>query len=147
MNALVKRWNEFLTPKRAHLMNDVGLLILRVSTGLMMALAHGAGKIQRLLAGGELQFADPIGIGVGPSLLLAGTAEFFCALALVLGLMTRLVTIPLIVTMAVAAFVVHANDPFQKQEFALLYLVPFLTLLLTGPGRFSIDEALKRRIH
>jgi putative oxidoreductase len=69
-------------------------------------------------------------------------AEFFCALALALGLLTRAAVIPLIVTMLTAAFVILGDDPFGKKELALLYLVPFVTILIVGPGRFSLDRLL-----
>ena len=46
--------------------------------------------------------------------------------------------------MLVAAFIVHGEDPFQKKEFALLYAVPFLMLIFTGAGAFSVDARLKR---
>ena len=59
----------------------LGLLIIRMGVGLMMAFSHGLGKVQQLLAGGDIKWADPIGIGMGPSLFLAGTTEFFCSLA------------------------------------------------------------------
>jgi putative oxidoreductase len=47
--------------------------------------------------------------------------------------------------MLVAAFVVHGDDPWSKKELALLYAIPFLTLGLTGPGRFSIDAWWQKR--
>jgi putative oxidoreductase len=72
-------------------------------------------------------------------------AEVFCSIAIILGLATRLVAIPLIITMSVAVFIIHADDPWQKKEFALLYLVPFLTLVFTGAGRFSLDAVIKKR--
>ena len=46
---------------------------------------------------------------------------------------------PLMITMVVAAFVVHGADPFGKKELALLYGAGALTLMLTGAGRLSID--------
>jgi putative oxidoreductase len=48
--------------------------------------------------------------------------------------------------MLVAAFIVHGDDPFQKKELALLFLTPFLALLLAGPGRFSLDAVIGRRL-
>jgi putative oxidoreductase len=42
--------------------------------------------------------------------------------------------------MCVAAFVIHGSDPFSGKELALMYLVPFLTLVFTGAGRFSLDQ-------
>jgi putative oxidoreductase len=123
---------------------DIGLLILRVSFGGMMLVAHGWGK---LVGFAELsqKFPDPIGVGSTLSLSLAVGAEVFCALAIVLGLFTRLAAIPLIVTMLVAAFVIHADDPWAKKEFALLYLLPFLSLVFTGAGKYSLDAFLAKR--
>lgn len=134
-----------LGPLSAGRARDVGLALLRIGAGLMMAFSHGLPKVQKLLADGEVRFADPLGIGAAPSLLLAGGAEFVCALAIAAGLLTRVMTLPLAFTMAVAAFIVHADDPFKKQEFALLYLVVFVVLFFTGPGRYSVDAWLSRR--
>ena len=119
--------------------SDLGLLVLRVSIGLMMAFSHGLGKVEKFFAGGEIKFPDPIGIGSSASLFLAGFTEFFLSLLLVVGLATRIVTIPLAITMLVAAFIIHGADPFAKKEFALLYLVPYITLFFTGPGKYSLD--------
>jgi len=123
---------------------DLGLLVLRLSAGLMMLGAHGWGKLSKY---GELLevFPDPIGLGSTVSLTLTVFAEFFCALAIALGLLTRLAAVPLVVTMLVAVLVVHADDPFRKQEFALLYLLPFLTLIMTGAGRYSLDAFIADR--
>ena len=106
-----------------------------------MAYSHGWGKLQGVLSG-DLSFADPIGIGEMPSLILAIFAEFVCGVLVALGLFTRAALIPLIITMAVAVLVVHGDDPFQKKEFALLYLVPFITLFFSGAGRFSVDRMI-----
>jgi putative oxidoreductase len=59
---------------------------------------------------------------------------------LILGLATRLAIIPLIILMIVAVFIVHGNDGFEKQEIGLLFLVAYLFLLVTGPGKYSIDR-------
>lgn len=145
MNSLNDRYARFMTPEREALLRDAGLLLLRLGIGLLMAFSHGLGKVQKFLAGGPYQWADPIGLGPGVSLFLAGGAEFFCALAIAVGLATRLAALPLAFTMAVAAFVVHAQDPFAKKEFALLFLIPTLALVLTGPGRFSLDALIAGR--
>lgn len=126
-------------------MVSMGLLFLRVMVGVFM-MTHGFGKLKMLMGPGEIQFADPIGIGVELSLVLAVFAEFFCSILLILGLGTRLATIPLMITMLVAGFVVHRADPFQVKEFALLYGVVFTALFITGPGRFSFDYWLSKII-
>lgn len=116
---------------------DIGLLILRLGAGGML-MTHGWGKLQQLISG-NMAFADPIGIGEAPSLILAVLAEFFCALLVVLGVKTRWVAIPPAITMLVAAVVVHGSDPFGKKELALLFLTCFLALAFTGGGSLSVD--------
>lgn len=120
---------------------DIGLLLMRVSLGAMMLFSHGLGKIDRLSAD-PIQFADPIGVGPAASLWLAVFAEVVCAVLVAVGALTRFAAVPLLITMLVAAFIVHGDDPFKKQEFALLYAVPFLALIFTGPGRLSVDHFL-----
>lgn len=119
---------------------DLSLLIFRAGVGIMM-LTHGYPKFQRLKAG-EFRFGDPLGLGVEASLILAVLAEFLCAILLVIGLTTRYALVPLIIMMAVAAFVVHGDDPFGTQEKSALYLLSFAVLMITGPGKHSLDKRL-----
>ena len=122
--------------------NDIGLLILRLGIGGFILTTHGWGK---LVGFNELaaRFPDPIGLGPTASLALAVFAEALCGLLLVLGLGTRFAAVPLLVTMLVAAFVVHAGDPWAKKELALLYAIPFLTLIFTGGGRFALERVIR----
>jgi putative oxidoreductase len=118
---------------------DIGIFILRVTAGCMMLFAHGWGKLSNY--GARLDtFGDPLGFGPAVTLTLAVFAEFFCSIAVALGLLTRLSVIPLIITMMTAAFIVHADDPFGKQEFPILYLLIFLTIFIVGPGKYSLDH-------
>ncbi len=119
---------------------DIALLLLRLCFGGLMFINHGIPKVARLSAAGGIKFADPLGLGAEISLWLALFAELGCAALVVLGLFTRLATVPLIITMAVAAFIVHGDDPFKEMEGALLFLIPYIALLLMGPGYYSADE-------
>ncbi|WP_069659888.1 DoxX family protein [Arcticibacter eurypsychrophilus] len=120
---------------------DFGLLLLRLTSGGSL-LSHGWTKLQKALQG-VTEFADPIGIGPEISLYLAIFAEFFCALLIIIGFAHRLALIPLIITMLVAFFVVHATDPFGTKELAFLFLSIFVTLFFTGPGKYAIDRLFK----
>jgi len=117
---------------------DLVLLLWRLTFGGLMLLNHGWGKVERALSGSG-RFPDPLGLGSELSLWLTAFAEGVCALLIVLGLFTRLATVPLIFAMGVAAFVVHGDDPFKDKELALIYLVAFVSLLLTGPGSYALD--------
>lgn len=124
---------------------SIGLLLLRVIVGVFM-MTHGFGKLKMLLGPGEIQFADPIGIGLELSLILAVFAEFFCSILLILGLGTRLAAFPLWFTMFVAGVIVHAADPFGVKEMAFLYGTIYTVILFTGPGKFSIDRLIENRL-
>ncbi|HSL88010.1 MAG TPA: DoxX family protein [Ignavibacteriaceae bacterium] len=124
-------------------MNDFAIFLLRVTSGAFMLFAHGLPKLNRLFSGGEIRFSDPLGIGTVPSLALAVFSEFFCSILLILGLLTRASLIPLIITMLVAAFIHHAGDPFLQIEKALLFLLIFVVLFLTGPGKFALGRIVK----
>lgn len=117
----------------------IGLLILRLGAGGLMLWNHGWGKLAGFRESWG-SFPNPLGVGSGVTHIVAVFAEFFCALAIVLGLKTRWAAIPLIVTMGVAFFVVHAGDPLSKKELPLLYFTCFVTLALMGGGRYSLKD-------
>jgi len=116
------------------------LMIARLAVGSFM-LTHGIPKLQNVLAG-NMKFADPLGIGSTPSLLLVIFAEVLCSILLMLGLATRFASIALIINMAVAAFVAHGSDPFGKKELPLLFLVFYIGFLVLGAGKYSIDHQI-----
>lgn len=123
---------------------DWVLFVARIFIGVAM-ITHGFPKLMQLLSGKEIEFINFFGIGKKTSLILAVLAEVLCSLFLIMGLFTRIVTIPLIITMLVAAFMVHGNDAFEKQELSLLYLTIYFILLITGPGNLSIDRMINRK--
>lgn len=123
-----------------HVNASIMILIGRLGFGGLM-LTHGYPKLQKLITG-DWQFGDPLGLGVELSLITAVFSEFICALLIIFGLYTRLASIPLIITMATAAFVVHGADPLGQKEKALLYLVVFTGLLFSGAGKYSLDKRL-----
>lgn len=133
----------FQTETKENYLNII-VLVLRLSVAALM-LTHGFPKLTKLLAGGEIQFADPIGLGTIFSLALVVFAEFFCSIFIGIGLGTRLASIPLIITMLVAIFLVHWSDPFGKKELAILYLLIYVTLLIVGSRKFSIDYLITKK--
>ena len=126
------------------LLRDLALLILRLSVGLLM-LTHGIPKLtgftQIVSEGGFIPVFGSVALGLGLTVM----AEVFMSVFLAIGLFTRFSLVPLIVTMLVAVFVAHASDPLSVKEHALLFLFPYLALMLTGPGRLSVDHLLFKR--
>jgi len=125
---------------------NIALLFLRITIGVFM-LIHGTGKLITLFEGVPIEFADPIGIGPEASFVLAVFAEFVCSLFLILGFATRFATVPLIITMLVAGFIVHANDVFFVKEKAFMFLFVFITIAIAGAGKISVDNLLYKKIN
>ncbi|MBI4819946.1 MAG: DoxX family protein [Deltaproteobacteria bacterium] len=121
---------------------DLALLFIRLCVGGIMLTQHGWGKLTRYSEKSST-FPDPLGVGPELSMALAVFAEVACSALLILGLLSRFAAFQLLFTMMVAAIIVHADDPFNKKELALLYGLHFFVLLLAGPGRFSVDGRLK----
>lgn len=119
--------------------NNISFLLLttRIVFGLLF-LSHGVAKwnnFEEL----SVSFPDPLGVGSSVSLGLAIFGELVCSIGFIIGLLYRLAMIPMIFTMAMASFVIHANDAFAVKESALVYLFIFILMYITGPGKFSID--------
>lgn len=140
---------------------SAGLLILRLGVAGYM-ITHGWSKVTMLMERQFEMFGDPIGIGPVASLVLVVLAEFLCAILVVAGLATRLAAIPIVITMAVAAFVAHGADPWTMTEAAmrffsgaskswaskqpaLTFLFVFLALVFTGAGKYSLDALIASR--
>jgi putative oxidoreductase len=117
---------------------DFGLLLMRAFFSLGM-MTHGYGKFLKVIQG-DFEFGDPIGIGPTLSLILTVIAEFIAPILIILGWKTRMASLFPTITMIVAFFIVHDGDPFSRKEKAFVYLIAFLTLYFTGPGKYSLDK-------
>lgn len=123
---------------------SVILLIVRVVFGVML-MNHGIDKwanYQELSA----VFPDPLGIGSPLSLGLAIFGELACSMAFIIGFLYRLAMIPMIFTMCVAFFIVHADDLFAVKELAFVYLVVFVLMYIVGPGKFAVDRWISKSL-
>ena len=116
---------------------NVAMLLLRFGVGVLM-INHGYDKLIHFSAM-KGDFMNFLGLGNSISLTLVVFAEFFCSLFIIIGLFTRLSAVPLIITMAVALFMVFKGDVFGKGELPALYLAVYVVLLLLGPGKISVD--------
>lgn len=125
-------------------------VILRVPIGLILA-AHGSQKLFAWFGGygleGTGQWMASVGLNPGFVMaLLAGSAEFFGGIALIMGLLTRLAAVINAFTMLVALFWVHWGHGFFLDthgiEYALALFSASAALVLIGGGRYSLDRYL-----
>ena len=120
---------------------DLGLLVLRVFTGLSLAYAHGWDKVPP--GEGFIKTVTSLGFPAEMAYLTMLT-EFFGGLALAVGLLTRPVALAMVINFAVAAFMAHAADPYLRKELTFLFLAVAAMFLCVGAGRFSVDRILKK---
>ena len=122
---------------------NFGLLVLRLWIGSSMLLNHGLGKLKGFSEMAP-HFPDPLGVGHTASLGLAVFAEFFASFLLILGLVTRWSALVLVIDMAVAFVAVHkmALSGMHSGELAFMYLMGYVTLVLAGPGKVSLDAVI-----
>src|SRR5688572_11007030 len=101
--------------------HSFAMLVLRLGAGSLMLMNHGLDKLMHF-AQKSSRFADPFGLGSTTSLSLVVFAEFFCAAFIILGLFTRLASIPLIIALSVALFSAHKGEFFGEGELAGIFL-------------------------
>jgi putative oxidoreductase len=116
------------------------LFILRITMGGLI-IPHGYQKLMSF-ASKSATFPDFLHVGHSTSMALSIFAEFFCGIFILLGLFTRLASIPLIINMAVAVIFAHNGKIFGDGEHATLFLGGFITLLFAGPGKISLDKMI-----
>lgn len=122
---------------------NFALLFLRLSISVLMV-PHGWDKLMNYTTM-KTQFMPFMGLPPTASLGLVIFAEFFCSILLALGLATRLAAFTLVINMSVALFMAHAGDVFGKGQTAALFLIPYLVLLITGPGAYSVDALINKK--
>ena len=130
-------------------------LVLRVPVGIIL-MAHGSQKLFGLFGGygleGTGQWMDSLGMHPGYLMaLMAGSAEFFGGMGLLLGLLTRVAGAGTAFTMVVAILSVHiGNGLFMDNngwEYALSLLAVTVALVIQGGGRFSLDHAIYTKLN
>lgn len=138
---------------KALLVSNAGAsaLVLRVPLGVILA-AHGSQKLFGWLGGYGLeatgQWMASVGFAPGYLMaLMAGSAEFFGGLALILGLLTRPAAAVAAFTMLMAMTVHLGNGLFVSNngyEFALILLAASLSLVFSGGGKLALDNQLAK---
>ena len=146
--------NTSFTQKLISSQASFSTLALRIPIAIIF-IAHGAQKLFAWFGGygleGTGQWMASIGLEPGYLMaLLAGSAEFFGGIALLIGLLTRPTAFILSLTMIVAIVSVHlANGLFLSNngyEFGLALLAASVSLMLSGSGSYSLDNLLAKKL-
>ena len=133
-------------------LQNLFLLVIRVYWGYNFFLA-GKGKFFNFE--NALGFFKELGIPFPEiNLYMAAGTEMICGLLLLLGLGSRIVTVPLIFTMVVAYLTAHKTELgliFEDTDKFLsappfLFMYTSIVVLLFGPGKYSVDELISKKL-
>ncbi len=130
---------------------DVGLFIVRLALGIIF-IAHGGQKVFGWFGGRGLEATVTgfAGMGIPAAMAyLAAFTEFFGGIAVVIGLLSRLASLGLAVTMVVAIVMVHGKNGFFAPtgfEYNLALLAMALAVAVAGPGRIAVSDLEARLI-
>jgi len=118
---------------------DFALLVLRLWLGFSMLFLHAWPKLQKVI-NGDFKFADPLGMGAAPSLVMAVVFEMLGSVLLILGVLGRLASGVLASTMVVAFAITHQMKltGAGNGELAFIYLAGYVTIFIAGTGKHSV---------
>lgn len=133
MHAILEAAYSKLNAEMQKKLTDIGLLILRIGISIGM-FSHGIPKLANF-AERAPRFIDPFGIGSEATLALAGVTEIAASIALIIGLFSRLSSLALFFSMGIAVY-------YFGHELAMLYMLGYAVLMLTGAGQYSADRML-----
>lgn len=119
------------------------ILLVRVFFGVLF-FTHGLDKMMNFNSIVDT-YPDVLGFGSYMTLMVSIFCEFCCSLFLIAGLLVRIMTVPMIISMGVAFFDVH-DAMMPEGELALIYFIVFIILFLTGPGKYSVDYLIDKKI-
>ena len=134
---------KILFPKNTHnTATSLALLVLRIAFAGML-ITHGWGKLTNF----EATVQNFSAMGGFIAAVLVVFAEVFCAFGIIAGLLYRLALIPAIITMSVAFFVAHGGKLVGEGngELSFLYLMAFIVLMLTGSGKYALDNFFAKK--
>lgn len=130
-------------------LTNIGLLILRIGLGVMFIL-HGYPKMfggpdTWVEVGSAMEF---LGIHFAPMFFgfMAGVAEFFGGIFLLLGVFfTPTISLLLVVMIVATIKSVGAGEGFGNYSHSIELAIVFISLIFTGPGSYSLDQKLKKQ--
>lgn len=146
MNALKSFLRNSVATSNAETRLGLGLLFLRAFGAFALLRTHGWPKVMDM-EGTMAHIPDPMGLGQTFSVYYAIFANVFCAILIMLGLFTRWASFAIISITLSGLFIVHVTDPAKVQDTPLIYSIVFVSLIILGSGKYSLDAIIEKKIN
>lgn len=144
-NSMKKLLVKTLSPHPIPVVFDCGMLLLRVAVALEIAIVHGFKKIGVGVAQAE-NIPNPLHLPEAFNNVFAIAANIVFPFFVLIGLFTRLATLPTLAVTLTGYFVVHRNDSLLLKDTPFIYSLIFLVILILGPGKYSLDNSLYKKL-
>ena len=128
-----------------YLVFNTAMLFFRIAVSLEMILVHGFKKLGFGVAAAE-KVPNPLHLPESFNYAFAVSANIFFPLLVLIGLCTRLATLPTLAVTMTGYFVLHWNDAALVRDTPFIYSVIFLLILFMGPGKYSIDNYIAKKL-
>ena len=125
---------------------NLSMLVFRVLVSAELMAAHGLKKIGIGVANAE-HVPNPLHLPDALNLAFATSANLFFPVFVMLGFFTRLAVLPILAVTLTGYFILHWNDSLLEKDAPFMYSAVFLLILVLGPGKYSIDYFINRRIY
>ncbi|MBK0368325.1 DoxX family protein [Flavobacterium agrisoli] len=134
----------FITDGEAYYFN-IALLFFRVVLSLELIIVHGFKKLGIGVPIAEV-VPNPLSLPEVLNQSFATAANIVFPFFIMLGVLTRLSTLPILAVTLTGYFVLHAQDNLLIRDVPFMYSIAYLFILLVGPGKFSVDFLIYKKL-
>jgi putative oxidoreductase len=124
----------------------LAMFAFRVLVSVQLMTTHGLKKLGIGVEQAEV-VPNPLGLPEQLNSLFATSANLFFPVLVIVGLFTRLATLPVLAVTMTGYFILHWNDSLPEKDMPFMYSLSFLLILLFGPGKFSIDYLINKKLY
>ena len=124
---------------------DLSMLLFRIAISVQLMIAHGLKKIGVGVEEAE-RVPNPLHLPEQFNQFFAIASNLVFPVLVIIGLFTRLSVLPILAVTLMGYFVVHWNDPLLEKDMPFMYSVAYLFLLVIGPGRYSADHVINKKV-
>jgi putative oxidoreductase len=121
----------------------IALFVFRIALSLELIVAHGLKKLGVGVAEAE-QVPNPLHLPQEFNSLFADTANLVFPVFVIFGLFTRVAVLPILAVTLTGYFILHWNDALLIKDTPFMYSLCYLFLFFVGPGKYSIDNYLRK---
>lgn len=132
----------FPSEKIVHL----SLLVFRIAISVELMAVHGLKKIGIGVEAAE-QVPNPFGLPGEINQALAIASNLVFPVLVIFGLLTRLAILPVLAVTLSGYFVIHWHDSLWEKDMPFMYSIAFLLLGVLGPGKYSMDDLIHKKLY